>query len=118
MRIRVKSLTESLKQCSCTGNIKAIAHKLLVAGEKGTFSDKNVWVDMLETVSKNLHASSSRGNRYKASTRELYEVIQILGGPRLANFISSNLNGPCIVSIYTGVHTKIHLWTACQLMKI
>ena len=57
-------------------------------------------LDTLETIAENLHVKSIRGNRYKAPIREFYEVILILGGPRLASFVSCNLNGPSIDSIY------------------
>ena len=82
------------------GNINAIPHKIVVAEKQGKFKDKNVLLDTLETIAENLHVKSIRGNRYKASVREFYEVILILGGPRLANFVSCNLNGPSIDSIY------------------
>ena len=100
MKIRIRCLKESLKQFSSTGNINAIAHKIAVVEKQGKFKDKNVLLDTLETIAENLHVKSIRGNRYKASVREFYEVILILGGPRLANFVSCNLNGPFIDSIY------------------
>ena len=53
-------------------------------------------LDTLETIAENLHVKSIRGNRYKASVREFYEVILILGGPRLANFASCKV---CYVGI-------------------
>ena len=94
-KIRIKSLSESLQQFSLNGSIKAIAHKLAVVADQGKFVDKKVLLDSLETISRNLHVKHTCYHGYKASVKEFYKVIHILGGPRLAS-----LSGPCIDSIY------------------
>ena len=36
------------------------------------------------------------GRRYGASTKSIYDMIKLWGGPRLHSFISLNLDGPSI----------------------
>ena len=54
---------------------------------------------MLETICRNFHVKE-KGRRYKPSVQQFYEVLLMLGGPRLAKFVSINLDGPGLNTIY------------------
>ena len=99
LRIRKKALAEKLAQFASTGDMKAVAHKLVTAANEGKLRKKNVLSGMIQTVAKNLHRQP-QGRRFETSVQEFYEVILILGGPRLARFVAENLDGPGINTIY------------------
>lgn len=101
LQLKTRSIKEKLEEFSRRGDMKAITHKLCKAHKKGLFKDKNVLLDTIETVSRNLNVIGKTGKRYKASVKEFYEVLLIWGGPRLASFVSMNLHGPDLSSIYT-----------------
>ena len=65
----------------------------------GIVDDKNTLKAMLETVSRNLHVEKN-GKRYRPSFKLFLEVLLMLGGPRIATFVATNLGGPEIHSIY------------------
>ena len=99
LRIRTRQLREKVGEQANRGNMKAIAHKLICAANNGSFDDKNVLLDTLKTVSRNLH-TKKRGRRYEESCRQFYEVLLILGGPSIAKFVALNLDGPDIDTIH------------------
>ena len=55
--------------------------------------------DLLHTVSNNLHREA-KGKRYSKSIRDFYEALLILGGPKLATSVATNIGGPGINTIY------------------
>ena len=79
--------------------MKAVANKVVQAGEEGKLSDKVVLRSMLETISRNFHVKE-KGRRYKPSVQQFYENLLILGGPRLAKFVSINLDGLGLNTVY------------------
>jgi hypothetical protein len=99
LKIRVRTTKEKLKEFARRGDMKGIAHKLQMAAEQGLFKDQGTLFDLLDTVSRNLHVKK-QGRRYKASVEQFMEVILIWGGPRLADFVSQNLLGPHLHTIY------------------
>lgn len=68
------------------------------AADLGLLDDKNTLKAMLETVSRNLHVEKN-GKRYRPSFKLFLEVLLMLGGPRIATFVATNLGGPEIHSI-------------------
>lgn len=54
---------------------------------------------MLETVSRNLHVKKNN-KWYRPSFKLFLEVLLMLGGPRIATVVATNLGGPKIHSIY------------------
>lgn len=99
LAVASRSKSEKLREYSRRGSMKAICHQLSTAAEAGQLDDRTVLRDFLETVSKNLHVEK-HGKRYKCSIQMFFEVILLWGGPRLANFVSLNLYGPEIHSVY------------------
>lgn len=53
-----------------------------------------VWEFVKDIFHNLMHAKERR--RYSTSTKSLYEMIKLWGGPRLHSFISLNLDGPSI----------------------
>ena len=109
LKIRRELLKEKLSKYASTGDMKAVAHKLVVAANDGKLKKKQVLSDMLQTVAHNLHRQP-KGRRYNKSVQEFYEVLLILGGPRLARFVAENLDGP-------GINTMYH-WRQMNSLKL
>lgn len=127
-----RSKTEKLREYARRGSMKAVCYQLTTAAEDGQLETKTVLKDFLETVGRNLHVEK-KGKRYKCSLKMFYEVVLLWGGPRLANFVSMNLFGPELHSVYRWrTENSIHLepglceenfvklnkiYTACQNAK-
>ena len=103
LKVRVRTLKESLKEYSRRGDLKAICYNLPKADQQGLLNDRTVFIDTIETVARNFQARSPRGRRYNASVQQFYEALLILGGPKVCNFVSLNLQGP-------NIHTVYHWW--------
>ena len=100
LKVRVRTLKESLKEYSRRGDLKAICYNLPKADQQGLLNDRTVFIDTIETVARNFQARSPRGRRYNASVQQFYEALLILGGPEVCNFVSLNLQGPNIHTVY------------------
>ena len=74
--------------------MKAIAHTLIRAANRGKLDDKIVLAATLKTVARNYHATGERGRRYEESYHQFYER------PTIANFVAQNFNGPNLNTIY------------------
>ena len=99
LQIHVRSLRKKLTEFATRGNFRAITHKIWKAGEEGKFADKQVLLDTIQTVANNLNVKPRR-KRFQISVRQFYETILILGDPWLAPFVSENMDGPDIHTIY------------------
>ena len=95
----MRSIKEKLSEYAARGSMKAVCRQLVKADEQGLLKDHNVVVDMFATIAQNLHVQKN-GKRYKMSVQMFFEVLLNWGGPRLANFVASNINGPEIHSVY------------------
>ena len=51
----------------------------------------------LDTISQNL-CKKKKWKRYSATSKDFYEVLLMMGGPRLCDFVSQNLDGPHVHS--------------------
>ena len=98
-KLRIRCVKEKLEEYSKRGNMKSVCHLLSQADEKNLFKDKTVLKDYLNTIARNLHASR-KGRRYMTSTKQFYQVLLMLGGPKVANFVALNMCGPEIHTIY------------------
>ena len=54
-------------------------------------------MSILDTVSQNL-CTKKTGKRYSTTSKDFYEVLLMMGGPRLGDFLSQRLDGPQIHS--------------------
>ena len=100
LKLRRRTLQEKLNEHAKRGSIRGICHQLEKAAEHGALDDQGVLMDMLEATARNFHPKGKTGKRYKASLKQFLEVILYWGGPRLATFVSINLLGPEIHSVY------------------
>lgn len=75
------------------GDVSAISYNLNLAYEKGMLKNKEITTKFLTTISNNLTVKP-KGKRYDNFTNQFYEVLKIYGGPKIAKFVSANLEGP------------------------
>lgn len=112
MLVRTKKrsvdLHDKVRELSRRGDVNAIGFNLRKAYEDGKLKDKAGLVSILQTVSNNL-CKKKQGKRFSATSKDFYEVLLTLGGPRLCSFVSSNLNGPHI-------HTALD-WRSSKLTQ-
>ena len=101
---RKSSFKDRLEELCKRGNVKGIGYKIEKAYDEGKLKDKASLVSILQTVSQNL-TRSKKGKWYNVTYQEFFEVILTLGGPRLCNFISVNLDGP---HLYTVMEWRKH----------
>ena len=99
LKIRRRSLKESLMEYAKRGSMKSICFQLNKAADEKMLDDKHVLKDMLESCAQNFHREK-QGRRYKKGVKEFYEVIMYWGGPRLGTFIVMNLFGPEVHSMW------------------
>lgn len=99
LRVRVRNTREKLVEYARRGSMKSICYKLQSASDKGLLNGKQTLVEILESVSQNLHVNKN-GKRFKAPLKLFLEVIMLWGGPRLATFVAMNICGPEVHSIH------------------
>ncbi|XP_072023023.1 uncharacterized protein [Amphiura filiformis] len=98
-QIKCRTYKERVVEFSRRGSMKAICHQLQKADAEGKLKDKSVLNGLLEAIGRNLHVEK-KGKRYPAPLQTFFEVILMWGGPRLANFVSLNIFGPEIHSMF------------------
>ena len=94
---RAHSLKDKVKEFSRRGDISAIGYNIAKAYKEGKLKEKAGLVDILDSISQNL-CKKKKGKRYSATSKDFYEVLLTMGGPRLCDFVSQNLDGPHIHS--------------------
>lgn len=94
---RAHSLKDKVKEFSRRGDISAIGYNIAKAYKEGKLKEKAGLVDILDSISQNL-CKKKKGKSYSATSKDFYEVLLTMGGPRLCDFVSQNLDGPHIHS--------------------
>lgn len=94
---RTHSLKDKVKEFSRRGDISAIGYNIAKAYKEGKLKEKAGLVDILDSISQNL-CKKEKGKSYSATSKDFYEVLLTMGGPRLCDFVSQNLDGPYIHS--------------------
>lgn len=94
---RTHSLKDKVKEFSRRGDISAIGYNITKAYKEGKLKEKAGLVNILDTISQNL-CKKKKGKRYSATSKDFYEVLLTMGGPRLCDFVSQNLDGPHVHS--------------------
>ena len=102
---RAQSLNDKIKEFSRGGDINAIGYNIAKAYKEGKLKEKTGLINILNSISQNL-CKKKKGKRYSATTTEFYEVLLTMGGPRLCDFVSRNLDGPHVHS--AAVYRKEH----------
>ena len=67
------------------------------AYKEGKLKEKAGLVNILDTISQKL-CKKKKGKRYRATSKDFYEVLLTMGGHRLCDFVSQNLDGPHVHS--------------------
>lgn len=80
-----------MKEYSRRGSFKAVCYKLQKAADLEMLDDKNTL---------KVNKPSCRKEWYRPSFKLFLEVLLMLGGPRIATFVATNLGGPEIHSIH------------------
>ncbi len=99
LKTRRRTLKEELLEYSHRGSMKQILYKLQTAKEMGKLDDKVVLADLLKCCANNFHAKN-HGQRYGEPTRLFFESVLLKAGPQLATFITNNLLGPEVHTIF------------------
>jgi len=94
---RVQSLNDKIKEFSRRGDINAIRYNIAKAYKEGKLKERTGLINILNSISQNL-CKKKKGKRYSVTTKEFYEVLLTMGGPRLCDFVSRNLDGPHVHS--------------------
>lgn len=84
-------LSEKLGEHSKRGDVSAIIYNLNVAYDKGLLGGKSKLFKFINEVTKNFTKQKSRYGKF---TKQLYEGLRTIGGPRAARFLAFNLAGP------------------------
>lgn len=71
-----------MKEFAKRGNVCAIAFNIVRAHKEGKLKEKAGLMNILNTISKNL-CKKKKGKRYSATTKDFYEVLLTMEGPRL-----------------------------------
>ena len=95
---RRNTLLGRIQEYSKRGSMKLVCHQLNRA-EEGRLDDKNVLKEVIATCAKNI-SKKKQGKRHSRSVKEFYETLMYWGGPRIATFVSLNLEGPDSHTIY------------------
>ena len=86
-----QKLSERIGECAKRGDVAAIIHNFNTAYKQGLLSGKSRLLKFVKNISQNLVRKSPRYDKY---TKQIYECLRIIGGPRASRFIASNLCGP------------------------
>jgi hypothetical protein len=88
-----RKLTSKMRENCKRGDVSAICENLHRAYNKGCLTGKSKTLQFLKDISSNI-SKSGKGHRYGTFSRELFEAVRIVGGPRTARLLASNTCGP------------------------
>lgn len=86
-------LVDKIKKSAQRGDISAICENLHRAYEKGCLQGKSRTIKFIKSITQNIQ-KEPKGRRYDTYTKQLYEALKILGGPRITKLLAQNLCGP------------------------
>lgn len=100
------SLKENLFESTERKDVVRFCKDVCEAHKQGKLQGKDaVWKFVKDIFQNLMHAKA--GRRYSTSTKSLYEMIKLWGGPRLHSFISLNLDGPSISTTLRKVRNSL-----------
>ena len=95
LSIRMRSLKEKEFESTKRKDVIRFCKDVCEAHKQGKLQGKDVvWEFVKDILHSLMHAKA--GRRYSTSTKSIYEMIMLWGGPRLHSFIPLNLDGPSI----------------------
>lgn len=101
LSVRVRSLREANIESLNRKDVRRFCNNIVEAHRLGKFGGKTALWDFLQDVAQNMLRSNS-GQRYSENTKAIFEVAKMWGGPRLHDFLSSNLDGPSLSTTKRG----------------
>ena len=90
---RKKKLSEKIAEYTNRGDTSACIENIKRAHEQGCLSGSSKTLKFLKDITANM-TKHGRGKRYGKFTKQLYDVLRIMGGPRSSCLIAQNLFGP------------------------
>ena len=69
------------------------------AAHEGKLESEKVLKEVLTTCGNNI-CKKKQGKRYNKTVKEFYEVLMYWDGPRIATFVTLNLLGPEVLTLY------------------
>ena len=88
-------MREANFECINRKDVWRFCNNIIEAHKQGKFGRKQALWDFFQDVAKNA-LKPKKGQRFTDSTKTMFEVIKLWGGPRLHEFLSANLGGPSI----------------------
>lgn len=100
------SLKEKLFKFTERKDVFRFCKDVYEAHKQGKMQGKDAVWDFVKDIFHNL-MHPKVGKRYRTSTKYLFEMIKLRGGPRLHRFISLNLDGPSIFTTLRQVRKSL-----------
>ena len=108
---RARTVDEKLKEYTNRKNKHAVSYAMREAEVTGAIEQTGFLTKFLKNVAQNsIREAEGRmtGKRYDEAVQLLYEVLLIMGGPRIAEFVRVNFFGPSLTSMYLWRQKKLH----------
>ncbi|MCO5547292.1 hypothetical protein L7F22_000739 [Adiantum nelumboides] len=93
--VRIRSLKEANFECINRKDVRRFCNNIVEAHRRGKFGGNLALWNFFQDVAKNV-LRPKKGQRFTESTKTMFEIIKLWGGPRLHDFLSANLGGPSI----------------------
>ena len=90
---RKKKLSTKIREHANRGDITAIIENLNRAYKQGCLTGTSRTLKFLKDITANMKKKVS-GRRYGALSKQIYDALRIIGGPRSTRLIAQNLCGP------------------------
>ena len=95
LSVKVMTLKEASLESVERKDVRRFCNNIIEAHRAGKFGGKNALWDFLTDVAQNL-TRKPHGQRFKDTSKAIFVMIKMWGGPRLHDFVSKNLDGPSL----------------------
>ena len=93
LSVRVRSMKEASMESLQRKDIRRFCNNVIEAHRLGKFGGKSALWDFLQDIAQNL-VRTRQGKRFKETSKAIFEIVKMWGGPRLHEFLGQNLSGP------------------------
>ena len=90
---RKRKLSSKIQEYANRGDVSAIIENLNRAFKQGCLSGTSKALKFIKDITSNM-TRKRKGRRYGTLTKQLYDALRIIGGPRTTRLIAQNLLGP------------------------
>ena len=87
-KTRKRKLAVKLSEMAQRGDVSAIIENLNRSYEKGCLNGKSLVLKFMRDITENLRRKAN-GKRYNEASKNMYEALSIIGGPRSASLIAT-----------------------------